>query len=166
LAVAASWDLTAREVNTDRGAPFYANRRFGADPGLGRFQPFLAEHGIHPAASRVNNPEPNGKVERLGLEYDTPRWRFPGLPAWIDGKHDEVHERRGARRPRGRRFGPSYPRGRCWGCSRSGGRRSKDAELQDPTVPFLCTSIPAVAKGNGFLYSISEGEDGIVHILL
>jgi putative transposase len=38
---------------------------FGADPGLGRFQRCLAEHGIHHAVSRVNNPQTNGKAERL-----------------------------------------------------------------------------------------------------
>jgi putative transposase len=91
LAVAARWNLTVREVNTDRGCQFYANPRFGADPGLGRFQEFLIAHGIHHAVSRVNNPETNGKAERLWLEYDKLRWRFPTLQAWIDWKNDEVH---------------------------------------------------------------------------
>jgi putative transposase len=91
LEVAARWNLTVREVNTDRGAQFYANRRLGADPGLGRFQRFLGERGIRHVVSRVNNPETNGKAERLWLEYDKLRWRFPTLRAWIDWKNDEVH---------------------------------------------------------------------------
>ncbi len=91
LAMAARWNLTIREVNTDRGSPFYANRRFGADPGLGRFQEFLAQHGIRHVVSRVNNPETNGKAERLWLEYDKLRWHFPTLHAWIEWKNDEVH---------------------------------------------------------------------------
>jgi putative transposase len=91
LEVAAEWNLTVRDINTDRGAQFYANRRFGADPSLGRFQQFLSERGIRHVVSRVNNPETNGKAERLWLEYDKLRWRFPTLQAWIDWKNDEVH---------------------------------------------------------------------------
>jgi putative transposase len=68
LAIAAQWNLTVQEINTDRGSPFYNNRRFGADPGLGRFQQFLHQHGIHHVVSRVNNPQTKGKAERLWLE--------------------------------------------------------------------------------------------------
>ena len=71
--------------------PFYASPRFGAGPGLGRFQQFLAEHGIRHVVSRVNNPQTNGKAERLWLEYDKLRWRFPTLKEWIAWKNDEVH---------------------------------------------------------------------------
>jgi putative transposase len=91
LDVAGQWNLTIREVNTDRGSQFYNNRRFGADPNLSRFQEFLTEHGIRHVVSRVNNPQTNGKAERLWLEYDKLRWRFPTLEAWIDWKNDEVH---------------------------------------------------------------------------
>ena len=91
LRVAATWNLTVREINTDRGTQFYANPRYGADPGLGRFQQFLSERGIRHVVSRVNNPETNGKAERLWLEYDKLRWRFPTLRAWIDWKNDEIH---------------------------------------------------------------------------
>ena len=45
LRVAARWNLTVREVNTDRGSQFYKDRRFEADSGLGQFQVFLVEHG-------------------------------------------------------------------------------------------------------------------------
>jgi putative transposase len=96
LRVAERWNLTVREVNTDRGSQFYSNRRFGADPGLGRFQEFLAARGIRHVVSRVNNPQTNGKAERLWLEYDKLRWRFPRLAEWIAWKNDEVH---GALRP-------------------------------------------------------------------
>lgn len=91
LAVADRWNLTVREINTDRGSQFYANRRFGADPELGRFPRFLAERGIRHVVSRVNNPQTNGKAERLWLEYDKHRWRFPTLAAWVDWKNDEIH---------------------------------------------------------------------------
>ncbi|MGI0156826.1 MAG: DDE-type integrase/transposase/recombinase, partial [Thermoplasmata archaeon] len=91
LQVAARWNLTVREVNTDRGTQFYKNRRLGADPGLSRFQEYLAGHGIRHVVSRVNNPETNGKAERLWLEYDKLRWRFGTLQAWIDWKNDEIH---------------------------------------------------------------------------
>ena len=91
LAVARSWNLTVREINTDRGCQFYANPRQGSDPGLGRFQQFLEEEGIRHVVSRVNNPQTNGKAERLWLEYDKLRWRFESLAAWIAWKNDEVH---------------------------------------------------------------------------
>ena len=91
LTVAKRWNLTVREVNTDRGCQFYANPRQGADPGLGRFQEFLLRQGIRHVVSRVNNPETNGKAERLWLEYDKLRWRFATLSEWIEWKNDEVH---------------------------------------------------------------------------
>jgi putative transposase len=91
LQVAEDWNLTVREINTDRGAAFYPNRRFGADPSLGRFQEYLVSRGIRHVVSRVNNPQTNGKAERLWLEYDKHRWRFPSLEAWIAWKNDEVH---------------------------------------------------------------------------
>ena len=91
LAVARSWNLTVREINTDRGVQFYANPRKGNDPGLGRFQKFLAHEGIRHVVSRVNNPQTNGKAERLWLEYDKLRWRFESLAAWIAWKNDEIH---------------------------------------------------------------------------
>ena len=91
LMVAKRWNLTVREVNTDRGAQFYANPRQGSDPGLGRFQEFLERQGIRHVVSRVNNPQTNGKAERLWLEYDKLRWRFATLAEWIEWKNDEVH---------------------------------------------------------------------------
>lgn len=91
VTVAGRWTLTIREVDTDRGSAIYASPRLGAAPGLDRFQRFLAEQGIRQVVSRVNNPQTNGKAERLWLEYDKPRWRFPSLQGWIDLKNDEVH---------------------------------------------------------------------------
>ena len=91
LGVADLWNLTVREVNTDRGSQFYVNRRPGAEPFLGEFQEFLAARGIRHVVSRVNNPQTNGKVERLWREYDKLRGRFPDLASWIAWKNDEVH---------------------------------------------------------------------------
>jgi putative transposase len=91
LKVAKEWNLTIREVNTDRGAQFYSNPRQNVDPGLTRFQAFLQQHGIRHVVSRVNNPQTNGKAERLWLEYDKLRWRFPSLAEWIAWKNNEVH---------------------------------------------------------------------------
>jgi hypothetical protein len=40
----------------------------------------------------VLSPPAHGiKAERLWLEYDKHRWRFPSLEAWIAWKNDEVH---------------------------------------------------------------------------
>ncbi len=89
---AASWGLEIREVNTDRGPQFFANK---ADPPSSentQFGQFLQTRGIRHVVSRVNHPQTNGKLERLWLEYDRHRWRYGALAEWIAWYNDQIHE--------------------------------------------------------------------------
>jgi putative transposase len=88
---AEGWNLTVQQINTDRGPEFYANEVEGKRPGLSQFERFLEERGIRHIPSRTNNPQTNGKVERLWLEYDRHRWRFHTLEEWIGWKNQRVH---------------------------------------------------------------------------
>ena len=93
LAVAASWGLIIREVNTDRGAEFFVSVKSDRpEPSPGQFQRFLAEHGIRHVVSRVQNPQTNGKLERLWYEYDRHRWRFATLTQFIEWYNGEIHD--------------------------------------------------------------------------
>ena len=86
IARAAEWTLPIRQVNTDQGTVFYAHN------GTSEFEHHLEGHGIQHVVSRVNNPQTNGKLERLWYEYDRHRWRFPTLAAFIDWYNDQIHD--------------------------------------------------------------------------
>jgi putative transposase len=93
LAVAESWGLTIREVNTDRGTEFFVSEKSDRpEPSPGRFQQFLAERGLRHVVSRVQNPQTNGKLERLWYEYDRHRWRFATLGEFLDWYNGEIHD--------------------------------------------------------------------------
>ena len=83
---AAEWGLPIRQVNTDQGSVFYAQQ------GESEFERHLEELGIEHVVSRVNNPQTNGKLERLWYEYDRHRWRFPTLEAFIEWYNDQIHD--------------------------------------------------------------------------
>jgi putative transposase len=89
---AAAWGLEIREVNTDRGAQFFANK--GAQPSSEstQFGHYLAAHHIHHVVSRLQHPQTNGKLERLWLEYDRHRWRYRALEEWTAWYNDQIHE--------------------------------------------------------------------------
>jgi putative transposase len=93
ITVAASWGLSIRELNTDRGTEFFVTVKSDRpDAGPGQFQQFLAAHGIRHVVSRLNNPQTNGKLERLWYEYDRHRWRFATLREFIDWYNGEIHD--------------------------------------------------------------------------
>jgi putative transposase len=79
IQVAQSWGLTISQVNTDRGTQFYNNQRYWADVGPSLFELHLQARGIQHVVSRRNNPQTNGKLERVWLEYDRHRDRFARL---------------------------------------------------------------------------------------
>ena len=90
---AASWGLSIREVNTDRGTEFFVSPKVDRpDAGPGQFQRFLAEHGIRHVVSRRQNPQTNGKLERLWYEYDRHRWRYATLREFIEWYNDQIHD--------------------------------------------------------------------------
>ncbi len=91
LRVAALSNCVIRDVNTDRGSQFYANKQVGKNAGESQFQAFLATQAIHHAVSRANNPQTNGKLERLWHEYDKHRWRYANLAEWIACNNDQLH---------------------------------------------------------------------------
>jgi putative transposase len=88
---AARWNLEIREVNTDRGGQFYSNPGTEREVGEGVFQRFLAEVGLRHVVSRRNNPQTNGKLERLWLEYDRHRWRYARLDQFIRWYNGQIH---------------------------------------------------------------------------
>ncbi|MGI0053628.1 MAG: hypothetical protein ACREC5_03560 [Thermoplasmata archaeon] len=93
LMEAASWGLMIREVNTDRGTEFFVSEKVDRpDPEPGRFQRFLSEKGIRHVVSRFQNPQTNGKLERLWYEYDRHRWRFATVEEFIDWYNDQIHD--------------------------------------------------------------------------
>ncbi|MHB8351194.1 MAG: transposase family protein [Thermoplasmata archaeon] len=93
LSVAASWGLTIRELNTDRGTEFFVSEKSDRpNPTPGRFQEYLALHDVRHVVSRVKNPQTNGKLERLWYEYDRHRWRFATLGEFIGWYNGEIHD--------------------------------------------------------------------------
>ncbi len=78
IAQSAAFDLKMliREVNTDRGTQFYSNK----NEGTCEFEKYLGSQFInHIPSSKRNNPQTNGKLERIWYEYDKHRWRFSSL---------------------------------------------------------------------------------------
>ncbi len=93
LKEARKWNLEVRQVNTDRGAEFFCSpKRDGRELGETEFQAYLREQGIQHVVSRVNNPQTNGKLERLWYEYDRHRWRFGSLREFVEWYNDEIHD--------------------------------------------------------------------------
>jgi len=76
-----------QSVNTDRGTQFYSNHPNSKSG----FETFLDEHNIKYIPSRRNNPQTNGKLERLWLEYDRHRWRYSDIREFIDWYNDRMH---------------------------------------------------------------------------
>jgi transposase InsO family protein len=88
----ARWNVSIREVNTDRGCQFFANAAMDRLPGEGAFQRFLVGQGIRHVVSRPHNPQTNGKVESLWLEYDRHRWRLGSLEDFMAWRNRQVHD--------------------------------------------------------------------------
>ena len=86
LASAATYNGRIREVNTDRGVQF-----FNARGGVSQFQAFLEDEHIRFIPSSRNNPQTNGKLERLWLEYDRHRWRFDTMSEFIRWYNQRLH---------------------------------------------------------------------------
>ena len=72
---AETWGLEIREVNTDRGSQFFANKGEAPSSAHTQFGRYLAEWGIRYMVIRGNPPETNWKLERFWRECDRHRWR-------------------------------------------------------------------------------------------
>ena len=81
------FNVRIREVNTDRDARFYSNK----NPGTSEFEHYLKREGIKHIPSRKGNPQTNGKLERLWLEYDRHRWRFESIEAFLKWYNNRIH---------------------------------------------------------------------------
>ena len=88
----AEWDLSIQQVNTDQGSVFYAVPKRDQAIGYSEFEKHLQALGIQHVPSRARNPQTNGKIERLWLEYDRHRWRFSSMQEFLDWSNDQVHD--------------------------------------------------------------------------
>jgi len=85
--IAADFKVLIRDVNTDRGTQFYSNKNQGSSD----FEKYLESSGINYIPSRRNNPQTNGKLERLWYEYDKHRWRFNSLQDFLNWYNNRIH---------------------------------------------------------------------------
>lgn len=88
-----------RAINTDRGSPFYANKKDKNNESEHEYLTYLASQGIKHIPSRVKNPQTNGKVERWFQEYKKHRHKFKSAEEfriWFNNKiHGALNYRRG-----------------------------------------------------------------------
>jgi putative transposase len=78
------WLAPIREVLTDRGTQFYANKKDRYGNGDSRFDTFLQDNGIRHILSRVNHPQTNGKFEKWNDTYEKNRFRFENFDKFED----------------------------------------------------------------------------------
>lgn len=76
-----------QSVNTDRGTQFYSNHPNSKSG----FELLLDEYKINYIPSRRKNPQTNGKLERLWLEYDRHRWRYSDICEFINWYNNRMH---------------------------------------------------------------------------
>jgi putative transposase len=89
---AAGVNCPIRELNTDRGSQFYANKwsRKGVK-GVSEFEKYLDSRGIRHIPSRRNNPQTNGKIERWFQEYKKHRERFGSAEEFVEWYNNRLH---------------------------------------------------------------------------
>lgn len=81
------FNVRIRAVNIDRDLRFFSNK----NPGASAFEYYLKGEEIRPIPSRKGNPQTNGKLERLWLEYDRYRWRFESIEAFLKWYNNRIH---------------------------------------------------------------------------
>ena len=80
-----------REIITDHGTQFYANKRDKEGNAEHSFEQYLKSHGVKHILCRYNHPQSNGKVERWFQEYKKHRGDFPTLEDFICGYNNRPH---------------------------------------------------------------------------
>jgi putative transposase len=70
------WLTPIREVMTDHGTQFYANKRDKNDNAESEFENFLKMNKINHILSPVKRPQVNGKIEKWNDTYEKSRFRF------------------------------------------------------------------------------------------
>ena len=80
------------EVNTDKGAQFYANKfDKNGEKGMSEYETFLEQEGIHHITSRRNHPQTNGKEERWFGTYEKNRNKFNSFEEFINWYNNRIH---------------------------------------------------------------------------
>ena len=80
-----------REIITDHGCQFYANRRDKEGDAEHTFELFLAEKGIKHVLCRYKHPQSNGKVERWFQTYKKFRQLFESFEEFVDWYNNRPH---------------------------------------------------------------------------
>ena len=81
-----------RELNTDKGSQFYANKNNELEEkGISEFEKFLGKEGIKHIPSRRNHPQTNGKEERWFRTYNEKRGDFKNFRQFIDWYNNTIH---------------------------------------------------------------------------
>jgi len=78
------WLTGIREVLTDRGTQFYANKRDKNGDADSRFEDFLKDNKIKHIKARVKHPQTNGKLEKWNDTYERNRFRFENFDNFLN----------------------------------------------------------------------------------
>jgi putative transposase len=73
-----------RQVLTDRGTQFYANKRDKTGNADSRFEGFLEKNKIKHIKASVNHPQTNGKVEKWNDTYELNRFKFENFDNFMN----------------------------------------------------------------------------------
>ena len=73
-----------REVITDHGTEFYANKRDKDGEANHSFEKYCKDKGIKQLLCRYNHPQSNGKIEKWFHTYEQHRYRYDTLEEFID----------------------------------------------------------------------------------
>lgn len=86
------YSASIREVNTDRGSQFYANKYDTTrEKGMSEFELFLQQNCLKHILSRRNHPQTNGKEERWFRTYEENRGRFSSFVEFVEWYNDRIH---------------------------------------------------------------------------
>ena len=78
------WLTSIREVMTDHGTQFYANKRDKNRYADSRFENFLKKNKIVHILSPIKRPQVNGKIEKWNDTYEKNRPRFDSFDKFMD----------------------------------------------------------------------------------
>ena len=81
-----------RELNTDKGSQFYANKYDSkGEKGISEFEKYLRKEGIKHIPSKRNHPQTNGKNERWFRTYEEKRQLFDSFQEFIQWYNNRIH---------------------------------------------------------------------------
>ena len=87
-----NYSSVIREINTDKGPQFYANKKDSdGERGKTEFELFLEKQNINHIPSRRNHPQTNGKNERWFRTYEENRKRFKSFSEFVKWYNDKIH---------------------------------------------------------------------------